>query len=48
MLNLRNPEDLINADLSPVRMDDSEQRRPEDVISIINSAFNNRLFVREG
>jgi hypothetical protein len=28
--------------LSPVKMIDSEQQRPDDIVSIINSVFNNR------
>ncbi|KAI3410004.1 hypothetical protein GPALN_006370 [Globodera pallida] len=38
----RNPEDLINSELSAVKLPDSEQQRPDDVVSIINSAFSNR------
>ncbi|KAL3123653.1 hypothetical protein niasHT_005681 [Heterodera trifolii] len=38
----RNPEDLINSELSAVKLPDSEQQRPDDAVSIINSAFSNR------
>jgi len=43
-LFVRNPEDLINnGQLAPVPLDaGGEQRRPDDVVSVINSAFNNR------
>uniref|UniRef100_A0A915CR11 Transposase Tc1-like domain-containing protein n=1 Tax=Ditylenchus dipsaci TaxID=166011 RepID=A0A915CR11_9BILA len=37
----RNVEDLINGHLTPVMLD-ADQKRPDDVISVINSAFNNR------
>ncbi|KAI1722340.1 phospholipase B1, membrane-associated [Ditylenchus destructor] len=37
----RNPEDLINNQLSPVGLD-AEQKRPDDIVSVINNAFNNR------
>uniref|UniRef100_A0A915LVZ1 Lipase_GDSL domain-containing protein n=1 Tax=Meloidogyne javanica TaxID=6303 RepID=A0A915LVZ1_MELJA len=39
--NERN-EDLLNTMLSPVKLIDSEQQRPDDIVSIINSVFNNR------
>uniref|UniRef100_A0A1I8BPX4 Lipase_GDSL domain-containing protein n=1 Tax=Meloidogyne hapla TaxID=6305 RepID=A0A1I8BPX4_MELHA len=39
--NERN-EDLINSMLSPVKLIDSEQQRLDDIVSIINSVFNNR------
>jgi hypothetical protein len=38
----RNAEDLINGHLSPVSLDNAEQKRPDDVVSVINNAFNNR------
>lgn len=43
----RNPEDLINSNLSPVKLEESEQMRPDDVVSVINSAFNNKLVIRQ-
>ncbi|KAF7637021.1 Lipase_GDSL domain-containing protein [Meloidogyne graminicola] len=40
--NNERSEDLINSVLSPVKLIDSEQQRPDDIVSIINSVFNNR------
>lgn len=38
----RNPEDLINSELSPAKLEDAEQQRPDEVVSIIEAGFNNR------
>lgn len=40
----RKPEDFINGDLTPVNLDGNKinQKRPDDVIYVINSAFNDR------
>lgn len=37
----RNPEDFINTELSSVKLE-GDHDRPEETISIISSAFNNR------
>ncbi|CAD5206045.1 unnamed protein product [Bursaphelenchus okinawaensis] len=37
----RNPEDFINSDLTPVKLQ-GDHDRPEETISIISSSFNNR------
>lgn len=43
--SFRNPEDFINNELTPVKIE-SEQRRPDDSVSIISNAFNNRQVKR--
>lgn len=49
MFFLRNEDDLINGQLSPVVLnkksfeDQEQQHRPNDVVSVIHSAFNNKF-----
>lgn len=37
----RKPEDFINSELSPVKLE-GDHGRPTETISIISSAFNNK------